>query len=42
MQRIASFSINHDVLKPGLYLSRVMGMLTPMICGCVPLTKGTI
>ncbi len=25
MQRIASFSINHDVLKPGLYLSRVDG-----------------
>jgi len=25
MKRIASFTVNHDVLKPGMYLSRVDG-----------------
>ncbi len=25
MERIASFSVNHDVLEPGLYLSRIDG-----------------
>ena len=25
MKRIASFSVNHDVLEPGLYLSRIDG-----------------
>ncbi|MBQ7089644.1 MAG: S-ribosylhomocysteine lyase, partial [Clostridia bacterium] len=25
MERIASFSVNHDVLEPGMYLSRIDG-----------------
>ena len=29
MERIASFTVNHDVLVPGLYLSRRDGDVTP-------------
>lgn len=25
MNRIASFSVNHDVLRPGIYVSRIDG-----------------
>ena len=28
MERIASFTVNHDVLTPGLYLSRRDGSVT--------------
>ena len=28
MERIASFTVNHDVLVPGLYLSRRDGSVT--------------
>ncbi len=34
MDRIASFSVNHDVLLPGLYLSRVDGAVTTFDLRC--------
>ena len=30
MERIASFTVNHDVLVPGLYLSRRDGTVTTL------------
>lgn len=34
MEKIASFQIDHEVLVPGLYLSRTDGgILPPTICG---------
>ena len=41
MERIASFTVDHNKLVPGLYYSRRDGDIVTSTCGSKSLTPGT-